>query len=65
MVQEEIDSYIEKGGEYNLGNQAAALAGSHFKNSDVAQLFGRLAPVGWQSVVGESGRRQAREWWRQ
>ena len=39
--------------EYKSGNQAAALSGSHLKNSDVAQQFGQQEIVDWQRVVRE------------
>ena len=39
--------------EYNSGNQAAAVTGSHFKNSGTIQRSGQLVPVGWKRVVGE------------
>ena len=52
IVQEETDAYVEKELEYNSGNQAAALSGSHFKNSGVIWRSGQLAPVGWRQAVG-------------
>lgn len=37
IVQEETDLYKEEEEEYNSGNQAAAVAGSQFKNSGAFQ----------------------------
>ena len=37
--------------EYNSGNQAAALSGSHFKNSGAIRRSGLLVPVDWKQVV--------------
>ena len=46
IVQEETDAYVEEELEYNSGNQAAALSGSHFKNSGIVQQSGQLELVG-------------------
>ena len=53
IIQEERDAYVDEILEYRSGNQAAALSGSHLKNSDVVRQFGQQGIVDWQRVVGE------------
>ena len=52
IVQEEREAYVDKILEYKSGNQAAALSGSHLKNSGVIQQFGQQGIVGWRQVIG-------------
>ena len=48
IVQEEVDAYVEEILEYNSGNQATALSGSHLKNPGGVQQFEQQEFVDWQ-----------------
>lgn len=51
IVQEVIEAYTDDGDlEYDLGNDAAAVAGSQFKNSCVIRQFAQQELAGWLQV---------------